>query len=194
MTRTLRTLTVVAVTLALTTACSLESETSMRQHQFDQLMQRPDSDQAIARYEDMYAKVRTQLTATFPQFSWEITNPRGSSGCGGEFNEVDLASQVTNTYSAVDTGLANWGALGGLTDAQWEQALAVIRPLVHSYGFTTEVRTLDRPRDHQVDFFDQYGAQFQLGSAVNTTLLLDTGCHLTPEAKRRGTPAPLSHD
>jgi Lipoprotein confined to pathogenic Mycobacterium len=190
MTRIPRALTIVAMTLALTTACSLESETSMEHRQFAELMQRPDSDQAVARYEDMYAKIRTQLTTTFPQFTWYISDPPGGASCGREFDALD---KTGTTYDAVTKGLANWAANGGLSDAQWEQALTVIRPIVHSYGFSTEVRTLDRPRDHQVDFFDPYGANFQLGAAVNTTLLLITGCHLTPEAKRRGTPAPASH-
>jgi hypothetical protein len=190
MTRTLRTLTIVAVTLALTTACSLESETSMKQREFAELMQRPDSDQAAARYEDMYAKIRTQLTATFPQFAWQIGNQPGGASCGNDFVAVNDSG---TTAEAVIKDLISWWANGGLSDAQWEQALTVIRPIAHSYGFSTEVRTLDRPRDHQIDFFDPYGAHFQLGAAVNTTLLFVTGCHLTPEAKRRGTPAPASH-
>jgi hypothetical protein len=146
MTRTLCTLLVVTVTLALTTACSLESETSMKQHQFAELMQRPDSDQAVARYEDMYAKIRTQLTTTFPQLAWQAGDQAGGAGCGDEFRALDVHNGGPD--DAVTKDLITWWANGGLSDAQWEQALTVIRPIVHSYGFSTEVRTLDRPHDH----------------------------------------------
>ena len=43
---------------------------------------------------------------------------------------------------------------------------------------------------HEIVFHDQYKAELNVGTAVNTTLLLRTGCHLTAEAKKRGSPAP----
>jgi hypothetical protein len=158
----------------------------MRQHEWAELMRRPDIDQAVARYEQMYAQVRTQLTATFPRFSWYTTNPAIGASCNDTFAAVRDTTPPNDDIESM--GLADWAADGGLSDPEWERALAVVRPIAHQYGFTTEVRTLDRPRDHQIDFYDSYGADFQLGSAVNTTLLLITDCHLTAAAKRRGTP------
>jgi hypothetical protein len=43
---------------------------------------------------------------------------------------------------------------------------------------------------HEIVFHDQYKAELNVGTAVNTTLLVRTGCHLTAEATERGSPAP----
>lgn len=77
-----------------------------------------------------------------------------------------------------------------MPDAQWEQAVAIVRQLAQGYGFDTGQVTVNRPNDHEIVFRDQYRAELNFGSAVNTTLLLRTGCHLTAEAKKRGNLAP----
>jgi Lipoprotein confined to pathogenic Mycobacterium len=129
MTRTLCTLLVGAVTLALTTACSLESETSMKQHQFAELMQRPDSDQAVARYEDMYAKIRTQLTTTFPQLAWQAGDQAGGAGCGDEFRALDVHNGGPD--DAVTKDLITW----------WAKRRGTPAPASHYQPHTPAART-----------------------------------------------------
>jgi hypothetical protein len=154
--------------------------------QFNQLMQRPDIDQATARYDEMYTKVRSELTASFPALKWIQSDNVLRSGCGADFSAIDVGARS----DAEERGLPNWKADGNLPDAQWEQAVTIVRHVAQSYAFDTGQLTVNRPNDHEVVFRDQYRAELNFGSAVNTTLLLRTGCHLTAEAKKRGQLAP----
>jgi hypothetical protein len=62
---------------------------------------------------------------------------------------------------------------------------------MQSYGFDPGFRIADRPGvGHDIVFYDQYDAHLDLGTGNNTAMLFITGCHLTPEATRRGTPSP----
>lgn len=155
--------------------------------QFAELMKRPDIDQAVARYEEMYAEVRRQLTAAIPSLQWQQTNPAGGAACGPDYAALDYGARE----DAVIRGLGNWAADGNIPDAQWDHAVSVVRTVVQGYGFDTGLVVVNRPSDHEVDFHDPDQAELGFGTAVNTTLLLITGCHLTAEAKSRGHPAPL---
>ena len=81
-------------------------------------------------------------------------------------------------------------APGNLPDAQWDRAVSIVDTVVRSYGFNSgPIRVINRPSDHEVDFYDSYQAELVFGTAVNTTMTFTTGCHLTAEAKKRGYPA-----
>lgn len=182
-----------ALTVLIATACgSLGSENHpMNQpdaatQQFQQLMQRPDIDQVTASYEDMYRKIREQITANFAELSWKETRPPSNTACGEQFGAIDVAGRM----DAKESGLGNWTANGNLDDSQWMQASEEVRTIAQEHGFDAGRTTVNRPNDHEIVFFDRYGAELNFGSAVRTTLLLRTGCHLTPEAKQRGSLAP----
>jgi hypothetical protein len=164
-----------------------ETTVDQKTTQFTELMTRPDIDQAVARYEQMYTKVRDQITALAPTLTWKPANPPSSASCGNDFAAVNADLPKND---AEIKGLANWMADGNLPDAQWDQAIAVVRSVAQGYGFDTGEITVNRPSDHEIVFHDQYKAELNFGTAVNTTLLLRTGCHLTAEAKKRGSPAP----
>ncbi|GAA3534454.1 hypothetical protein GCM10022222_17490 [Amycolatopsis ultiminotia] len=156
--------------------------------QFSQLMQRPDIDQATARYEQMYGRIRDAVAAAVPSLkAWQITNPAGGSACGNDFAAVDADLRRDD---AVIKGLNNWTAAGNIPDGKWLQVVDAVHAIAADYGFGTTATTVNRPSDHEVVFHDQYEAELNFGPAVNTTLLLRTGCHLTAEAKKRGAPAP----
>jgi hypothetical protein len=66
-----------------------------------------------------------------------------------------------------------------------------IRCRARTYGPDSgPVVVKDQPSDHYATFRDPFGAEITFGTAVNTVLTVRTGCHLTAEAKQRGTPAP----
>jgi hypothetical protein len=156
--------------------------------QFTQLMQRPDIDQATARYEQMYGRIRDAITTAVPTLKpWRISNPAGGSACGNDFAAVDADLP---TDDAVIRGLENWMAEGTIPDGKWQQAAGAVQAIASDYGFGSGEATVNRLSDHEIVFHDQYKAELNFGTAVNTTLLLRTGCHLTAEAKKRGTPAP----
>ncbi|GAA3546190.1 hypothetical protein GCM10022222_32310 [Amycolatopsis ultiminotia] len=156
--------------------------------QFKQLMQRPDIDEAAARYDEMYRKIREQLTNAVPSLHWEQTNPPGRAACSTEFGAIDTAGRA----DAQERGLGNWAAHGNLPDARWDEAVSIVGGVARSYGFNSGPTVVkNNPSDHYVTFHDSYGGELVFGTAVNTTLLVRTGCHLTAEAKKRGSLAPL---
>jgi hypothetical protein len=156
--------------------------------QFTQLMQRPDIDQATARYEQMSSRIRDAITTAVPTLKpWQITNPVVSSACGNDFAAVDADLRAND---AVSRSLNNWLADGSIPADTWPQAVTAARAIVKEYGFDDGEVVVDRPSNRTIVFHDQYKAELNFGTAVNTTLLMGTGCHLTAEAKKRGTPAP----
>ncbi|GAA2843458.1 hypothetical protein GCM10010452_84870 [Crossiella cryophila] len=153
---------------------------------YQQLRQRPDIGQAVARYEEMLSKLYERLAADFPAMGWQRSKDRaGASACGFDFPGL-------NTADGEKRGLEAWEAKGNLPDPEWKRALVPVGEIAKGYGFEGPATIVDRPGDHKVIFKDGYAAELSFGTAVNTLLTLDTGCHLTAEAHRRGTPAATS--
>jgi hypothetical protein len=184
MTRAIYAILTVAVILATITGCG-GTTVSAKDREFHELMQRPDIEQAASRYEELATKVRSQLSTTFPDMTWSTSDPVGGAGCNGKFRDVNVDLPLDDAESR---GLSVWLGSAGLTNDRWQQAIATITPLLHAYGFQPGFR-VDGPKDYQIDFYDQYDADFSFGSMLGTSLQISTGCHLTAEAKRRGAPA-----
>lgn len=163
-----------------------ETTVNQKTEQFNELMKRPDINQAVARYEELYGKVRDQVTSMAPALKWQVANPESSASCGNDFAAVNADLRKND---AEVKGLANWVAKGNLPDSQWTQVVSTVEQVARTYGFGGGEVVVDQPSNHEVVFRDQYNAELNFGTAVNTTLLLRTGCHLTAEAKGRGTPA-----
>lgn len=184
-----RTLAVLATTMVVA-ACGAQ-EPSMNENpareQFQQLMQRPDIDQAAARYEEMYRKVRQVLSRPPLGSDWKQTGEPGRAGCGSEFGAIN----VDGRSDAEHRGLGTWTAEGAVPENEWSQAVSRVRQVVQGYGFNAGHDIVASKGDHEIVFRDQYAAELNFGTAVNTTLLLMTGCHLTAAAKQRGSLAPL---
>ena len=160
----------------------MNNDQSSTAQQFSQLMQRPDIEQAAARYQEMDQKIRDALTVTFPALEWQQDTPIAGAACGAGYPGLGGDGEVR--------GLPNWFAAGGIPDSQWDKAVSVVRGVAQGYGFDAGQVTVDRPNDHEVVFHDKYQAELNIGAAANTTLLVRTGCHLTTEARKRGTPTP----
>ncbi|WP_158691351.1 LppA family lipoprotein [Amycolatopsis benzoatilytica] len=166
---------------------TMNSDEKTAAQQFSQLMQRPDINQVAARYDEMFQKVREQLAAKFPALHWKQTDQPGRAGCSQEFAAIDVSGRAdAETHS-----FPIWTAPGNLPDAEWQQAAADVREIARNYGFDAGQVTVQRPNDNEIVFRDQYRAELNFGSAINTTLLVRTGCHLTAEAKKRGSLAPI---
>lgn len=163
-----------------------ETTVSQKTEQFNELMNRPDIDQALAQYAELYDKVRTQVTAVVPSLTWRQADEISGSGCGNDFAAVNAGLRA---FDAVERGLPNWVAKGNLPDSQWKQVASTVEQVARTYGFGGGEVVVNQPGNHEVVFRDRFNAELNFGTAVNTTLLLRTGCHLTAEAKKRGTPA-----
>lgn len=192
MKRTLALFTALCSTLALS-ACGpdVPPETTVNQktEQFNELMKRPDIDQAVTKYEEMYTKLRGQLTALVPALKWHQTDDISGSACGNDFAAVNAGLRVDD---AVERGLPNWIADGNIPETHWAAAQSAVDTILRAYGFDSgPIVVKNNPSDHYVTFRAPDGSEVTFGSAVNTGFTVRTGCHLTAEAKKRGTPAPV---
>jgi hypothetical protein len=161
---------------------------NQKNEQFTELMARPDIDEAVSQYDEMYTKVRNEITALVPALKWKMTNPVTSASCGNDFGAVNADLPKDD---AEVRGLAIWMAEGKIPDGQWEVALSAVDTILRTYGFNSGPYVVkNNPSDHYVTFQDPTNAEVTFGTAVNTGLTVRTGCHLTAEAKKRGTPAP----
>jgi hypothetical protein len=181
--------------LALSTACTSSypddsgrdittsnSDANSVPQQFAELLKRPDIDEATAHYEQMHEQIRARLSDKFGR-NWEQYDKTSASACG--FDHPGLNSDGETRR------LASWRLPGKLSDSQWDQAVVIIGEVATGYGFDPKPEVVvNQPGDHTVIFHDASNAKLNFGSAVNTVLSVFTGCHLTAEAHRRGTPTP----
>lgn len=146
---------------------------------YAKVMQRPDIEQTVASYTEMTAKIKERLATEFGR-TWEQVSDGSRSGCGDEYKVLD---DVENRH------LPRWSSKGNLPDDQWPRAEAIVGEVAEGYGFHKDpVILVNRQGDHEVVYDKPDGAQVTFGTAVNTVLDVMTGCHLTVDAHRRGTP------
>jgi hypothetical protein len=175
MTRLMR-LATVCVIAALAAGCAGQPEGGDMDEQQATLAQRPTIDEIAARYKRMQAELRQRLADEVGVSPWRTISELIGSGCG-DFPDVPTAESRS---------LASWGSDGNLPDARWPQALAIITEVTGNYGFAPPEIIVDRPGDHVIVGVDQYGATYDFGAALNTSLGVSTGCHLNPP----GSPPP----
>lgn len=148
---------------------------------FARLMQRPDIEQVVATYDEMSAKIRERLTAELGR-SWQQSSDGSASGCGDDFG-VGGDGETRH--------LPRWRSEGSLPDDQWHRVEAIVGEVAAGYGFPSRPEVLaDRQGDHAVVYRTSDGALIDFGAAANMAYTIKTGCHLTAEAHRRGTPKP----
>ncbi|HET9143227.1 LppA family lipoprotein [Actinophytocola sp.] len=153
-----------------------------RQQQFQEMMGRPDIEQAAQRYDEMTATLRQRLEAEAGIGAWyEDTKSGGNAGCR-QFPDVEGDDKQSR-------GLRMWLSDGKVPDDTWARAVEIAQDVAGQYGFETPVRVIvDVPGDHEVTTADPLGADLILGTKLSTVLQVRTGCHLTAEAHQRGTP------
>ena len=167
-----------ALVLAFTAAGGCGQKGPSVSDAYDQLMQRPDIEQAQAQYTAMTTTIRDRLTAEFGR-TWEQGGELSGSTCGNDYPGLDSDGQTL--------GLPRWESPGNLSDVDWPRAHNLVGQIAAGYGFNPAPKVFtDRPGDHDVVYGKPDGALLYFGTAVNTTVRVETGCHLTAEAHRRG--------
>ncbi len=138
------------------------------------LTQRPTIEDIRATYEDMQVRLRDRLSAEVGPLNW--VNRRNFSGAGcADFPNVGGESLT----------LDGWMSEGNLPDTRWGDAVLIVAEVTGEYGFGTPRVVVDRPSDHEITATDRYGGHYLFGTAVNTVLLVSTGCHLPANAHPR---------
>lgn len=169
-------LVIVVMLTTLVVGCSdPASERGTVQEQQATLAARPTIQEITAHYERMQTELRQRLVAEIGVSEWVKRSEPSASGCS-DYPGIGGESR----------GLGFWGSDGNLPDARWPQALEIITEVTGDYGFTPPEIVVDRPSEHQIVGTDQYGATYNFGTAVNTSLSVATGCHRNPQAN----PAP----
>ncbi|MBP2325369.1 hypothetical protein JOF56_005754 [Kibdelosporangium banguiense] len=148
---------------------------------YAELRKRPDLEQTEADARKMLDEIRAELVSRIGIAPWEPGKGEAYTGsaCGGDFQNIPGAEKRR---------FSSGRSPGNLPDAKWAEALELVKSIAGRYGFNRQGTVVDRPSDHEVTFGNDYGAELWFGTAVNTTLSLTTGCHLTREAHQRGTP------
>jgi hypothetical protein len=169
----------VATALAiLTTACG-SGEPSVNDN-FTELMKRPDIEQAMTTYTEMTAKIRDRFAAELGR-TWEQRGDLSGAACGNEFPGLDADGEIRS--------LPRWTSPGNLPDEQWSRAEQLLGEIAATYGFNSKPEVIvNRSSEHDVVFRKPDGALIMFGTAVNTTLRVETGCHLIAKAHQRGKP------
>jgi hypothetical protein len=178
---------VAVIALLTTAACDAggpPADTTMSANpdaQFQQMMQRPDIDQATQRYAAMGATIRNTLVADIGLPSWKERPDSGGSSSCREFPGV-------NTGDKESRGLPLMFSEANLPDEKWPHAQQIITEIAGKNGFGAPLTLVNNPGNHEISLKDGYGAEVSFGTKVNTTLLIQTGCHLTADAHKRGKP------
>ncbi|HEU0087144.1 MAG TPA: LppA family lipoprotein [Pseudonocardiaceae bacterium] len=161
------------VLLAVLAGCGNNPGGGSVRNQHQTLQQRPDIEQITASYEQMRTQIRQRLSAEVGPLQWTEEFGVDTRGCGFDFQEVE---------GTTSRSLATWVSKGNLPDDRWDQAVRIIAEITDRYGFAEPRVIVNRPSDHEIRVSDPYGGELIFGTAVNTILALNTGCHLAPEA------------
>ncbi|MTD53647.1 hypothetical protein GKO32_06560 [Amycolatopsis sp. RM579] len=151
---------------------------------FAMLMQRPDIDEATRHYQQLDNELLQALSQAIPSLSpWQGDDDGSGSSCGGDYPGIDFDG---DTYS-----FPSHFVTGNLPDADYEKALEVIGSVAQRYGFAPRPQRLhDAPGSHDAMFHNvNDDGEISFGTALNTSLRVSLGCHLTVEAKKRGHPS-----
>lgn len=135
------------------------------------LQQRPDIEQITTTYEQMRDEIRQRLSDQVGPLGWVNRDSEDTRGCGFDFQDVK---------GATSRSLETWVSKGNLPDAQWDEAVHIVAEITTRYGFAQPRVIVNRLSDHQIRISDPYGGELIFGTAVNTILALNTGCHLSP--------------
>ncbi|MFI9452235.1 LppA family lipoprotein [Amycolatopsis sp. NPDC052450] len=156
------------------------------QQQFAELRKRPDAKQVQATYDQTLSELRAKLTEATGFSAWQQgTVAEISPGCNA-FRAVD----VHDVYTAYTT----WGLPEVIPESSWAKATQVLAEAANKHGFTKKGFEVSKPEFREFHLLDEFGADLTLSTSTGTTtgtstmLTLKTGCHLTTEAHKRGSP------
>ncbi|MEW2499192.1 LppA family lipoprotein [Amycolatopsis sp. NPDC047767] len=156
---------------------------------FAALMQRPNIEDATQQYLAIDTELRQSLSREIASLKTWTNGSEGSrASCAADYPGIDA--------DGVTASLASHIVAGNLPDSDYEKALTVIGTVAQKYGFTPQPQRLhDSPGSHDAIFHNTHDdGEISFGTAQNTSLRINLGCHLTAAAKKRGTPAPAPTD
>lgn len=154
----------------------------------EQLRVRPSFETAAADYITMLDEMRTELSRLVPTLEWDTAGSaqEGSALCREPFTDIE---------PALVGGFTSGSATGSIPDQTWPAALKTLTEIAARYGFTDVVVIVDKPGHHVVSFYDEYVAEVQLGTKLDTTLDVYGACFIAEHEETLNdgaTPLPAS--
>lgn len=138
------------------------------------LRSRPTLEDTVARYEQMQQTIRARLDAAIGPFPWNRRREGSEGTCGRDFPV---------TFGGRNLALPPWGFDGAIPDRHWARAAGIVADTAAEYGFATAGLQIDQPGYHQLNGVDTtLGAHYSLGTEINTSMQVTTGCHLPASA------------
>ncbi|MGI6877103.1 LppA family lipoprotein [Amycolatopsis sp. 3B14] len=152
--------------------------------QFQELMQRPTTEEVVARYRLVLDQLRDELTSTFGVQPWTeaADGVRNFNGCARAFPAVHL-------WDATEQSLADLVSDVKIPEDRRSEARRLVVDFAARNGFDRiKIERAGPDTGIEIWFSDAYGGELVFGSAKRTLLGATTGCHLYTVAKERGTP------
>lgn len=151
------------------------------EEQFHELLKRPDVEQITKRYGEIQAEIRAALKKQLDLPAWKNQDDGKPSSCG-DFPDVspfDIESYFLDRWITDPISLQDWS-----------EAKRITREIARGYGFESVTLEVDGERDRAYELEDGYGGiiVLHINPEWATFLRGHTGCHLVPEAKKRGRP------
>jgi hypothetical protein len=142
-----------------------------------ELAARPSLETMVARYEEMQQRIRDRLDTEIGPFAWKVVRDGDQGGCGANFPGM----------GGLTRDLPPWGFDANIPDTDWPRAKQIVTEITAEYGFETPTLQIDRAGYHKTTGAGlELGAHYELGTQINTTMQVTTGCHLR-EADRTPT-------
>jgi len=141
------------------------------------LRSKPSFEAARAEYEKAANQMAADIAALVPGMTWRV-DENSWSGCGGDY--VWTRAVHVNYRIVLDRPIP---------DALWPKALQIVKDGAARFGATTVSVFMDQPGNKDLAIAGS-GAQFQLGTKVQTVLDVSSDCRMRETDTATPTPKP----
>lgn len=164
----MRRLAAALVVLLLATGCSAERDpVADEATQNAALRERPSLEQEQARLTAVQDQVRGALSTRLGLTAWS-EKEGGGAGCADHPDSDGFT-----------VFLPGWLLTGGVPDAVWDEAVAIVEEVAGPAGFGKAETVIDQPGEHDVILRGERESRLTFGTALDATLRFEVGCHLS---------------
>ena len=141
------------------------------------LLARPTFEQASREYLVMLTEMRTAISRIAPNLQWEKDPFQdGESLCERPYTKIKGATH--GIFSSGD-------AQGAIADADWPAVVTAVSGIAAQYRFTRVQGLVDKPGNHRLVMHDSWGGTVEMGSIIDSSLVVYSPCLLTESARYR---------
>ena len=155
------------VLLMLTSCFDERDPVADRLEQNAVLRERPSLEQEQARVTAVQDQILEALGTRLGLTAWSQVDGADSAGCA-DYPDSDGST----------TFLPLMALSGGVPDAVWDQAVAIVEEVAGPAGFGKAETVVDRAGQHQVILSGERESRLTFGTIQDATLGLEAGCHL----------------